>query len=348
MKHCNLEKVDNLLNQLIADEVAPGMSIAVVTKDEKWMKCYGNRQLIPTIEANTMDTIWDLASISKVLVTTTCILKLIEEGLITLNTTIKSVITEFENEDLTIKECITHTSAFPADVVGYKTMSTEEIYEKVMKMDKEDELLNKVNYSDVNFILLGLVVARLKGSLDEYAANVMFKPLQMNNSCYKPKEELKERCAAYENIEARGGVVRGVVHDGKAFKLGGVSGHAGVFSTLEDITHYVEMLLNGGVYHGVRFFEESTIELLKTCQTEGMNEKRSIGWIISDPNYPLGDYRSEHTLYHTGFSGPSMLIDFDKGIGCIVLCNRVHPSRDNKKILTARKDIHNVVYSLID
>ena len=348
MKHCNLEKVDSLMKQLIEDNVAPGISIAVVTENEKWMNCYGNRQLIPEVEANTIDTIWDLASISKVLVTTTCILKLIEEGLISLDTTIKSIIPELQNETLTIKECITHTSGFPADVVGYKTMSKEEVYEKVYTMDKEAELVNKVNYSDVNFIILGLVIARLKGSLDAYAREVMFEPLQMFNTYYCPGPELKSRCAAYEEIEARGGVVRGVVHDGKAYKLGGVSGHAGAFSTLEDITHFVEMLLNDGVYHGERFFEESTIELLKTCQTPDKNEFRSIGWILSDKNYPLGDYFSEHTIYHTGFSGPSILVDLEKKLGCIVLCNRVHPSRDNKKILTARKDIHNVVYSLID
>ncbi|MGN1343468.1 MAG: serine hydrolase domain-containing protein [Traorella sp.] len=348
MNYNNLDKLDNLVNQLMKEGISAGINMAVVTPTEKWFKTYGNRQNIPTVEKATLDTIWDLASCSKVLVTTTCILKLREEGLLDLDTKVKDILPKLSDETLTIKECITHTSGFPADIDGYKKMSMEEMIESVWKMKKVSELEHKVNYSDVNFILLGWVIAKLKGSLDGYAKEVMFEPLQMNNTCYNPKPELKERCAAYEDIPARGGVVRGVVHDGKGYKFMGISGHAGVFSTIEDISHYVEMLLNDGIYHGVRFFREDTMNLLKTCTTVGMNEKRSIGWVISDPNYALGKKFSEHTLYHTGFSGPSILIDLDKKIGCIVLANRVHPTRDNKKILTARNDIHDAVYALLD
>lgn len=348
MNYNNLAKLDDLLNQLIDDGATAGMNVAIVSKDEKWVKSYGNRQNIPSVEKATIDTIWDLASCSKVLVTATCILKLREEGLLDLDTKVKSILPELKDETLTIKECITHTSGYPADIVGYKAMTKEEMVEAVWKMEKLPELENKVNYSDVNFIILGLIVKKLKGSLDSYAKEVMFEPLQMNNTCYNPVPELKERCAAYEDIEARGGVIRGVVHDGKGFKFEGVSGHAGVFSTIDDVTHYVEMLINDGVYHGVRFFSEETMSLLRTCMTENMNERRSIAWVISDENYPLGKKYSEHTLFHTGFSGPSILIDLDKKVGCIVLANRVHPSRDNKKILKARNDIHDAAYALFE
>ena len=348
MNYNNLEKLNALLEHLIDDGAAAGMNVAVMTANEKWMKSFGNRQNVPTVEAATLDTIWDLASCSKVLVTTTCILKLREEGLLDLDTKVKDILPLLSDETLTVKECITHTSGYPADINGYKAMTKEEMIEAVWAMKKVPELIGKVNYSDVNFILLGLIVAKLKGSLNGYAEEIMFKPLQMNNTCYNPAPELKGRCAAYEYIENRGGVVRGIVHDGKGFKFEGVSGHAGVFSTIEDVTHYVEMLFNDGVYHGVRFFREDTMELLRTCTTADLNERRSIGWVISDPNYALGKRFSEHTLYHTGFSGPSILIDLDKKIACVVLANRVHPSRDNKKILTARNDIHDAVYALLD
>ena len=348
MNYKNLEKLDELVKKLMDDGISAGLNIAVVTPQEKWIKTYGNRQVIPTVEKATLDTIWDLASCSKVLVTTTCILKLREEGLLDLDTKVKDILPQLGDETLTIKECITHTSGYPADVDGYKLMSKEEMIEAIWKMKKVPELENKVNYSDVNFILLGLIVAKLKGSLDGYAREIMFEPLKMTNTCYNPAAELKDRCAAYEDIAARGGVVRGVVHDGKGFKLGGVSGHAGVFSTIEDVTHYVEMMLNDGVYQGVRFFSEDTMNLLRTCTTEGMNERRSIGWVISDPNYALGKNFSEHTLYHTGFSGPSIVIDLDRKIGCVILANRVHPTRENKKILTARNDIHDAVYALLE
>ena len=348
MNYTNLGKLDALLNELMNDGIAAGLNIAVMTPEQKWIKTYGNRQNVPTVEKATLDTIWDLASCSKVLVTTTCILKLREEGLLDLDTKVKDILPKLADETLTVKECITHTSGYPADINGYKAMTPEEMIEAVWQMKKLPELENKVNYSDVNFILLGLIVKELKGSLDGYAKEVMFEPLKMNNTTYNPAPELKERCAAYEDIPARGGVVRGVVHDGKGFKFNGVSGHAGVFSTIEDVTHYVEMLFNDGVYHGKRFFREDTMELLRTCTTGHLNEKRSIGWVISDPNYALGKCYSEHTLYHTGFSGPSILIDLDKKVACVVLANRVHPSRDNKKILTARNDIHDAVYACFE
>lgn len=347
MNYAKLHELDQLYHQFVKDEVAPGFNVLVMTKDEKWMKAYGNRQIEPTVEKATLDTIWDVASISKVLVTTTCILKLMEEGLITLDTKIKDVLKDFKEETITIKECISHSSGLPADINGYKTMTKEEMIEAAMNIQRDPEHIGKVNYSDVNFILLGLVIKELKGSLDGYAKEAMFEPLKMYNTYYNPQAELKPRLAAYENIENRGGVVRGVVHDGKAFKLGGISGHAGVFTTIEDISHFVEMLFNDGVYHGKQFFKPETIELLKTCQTEGMNESRSVGWILSCKNYPLGDHPSAHTLYHTGFSGPSVWIDLDRKVACVTLCNRVHPSRSNVKILKLRNDIHNIACDLI-
>lgn len=347
LNYKGLEAFDQLMEHLVQENAAAGMAVALVHPDEKWEKCYGFRQIVPEKEASTLDTIWDLASCSKVLVTSTCIMKLVEEGLITLDTKVSEVLPELLQKEITIKECLTHSSGLPADVDGYKAMSLEEMFDAIWHIEKQADLVGKVHYSDVNFILLGLVVARLKGSLDEYAQKVMFEPLQMMNTCYNPAPCLKERCAAYEDLPLRGGVVRGVVHDGKGFKLGGVSGHAGVFSTLEDVTHYVEMMLNDGIYHGKRFFKEETMQLYRTCFTEKMNERRSIGWIISDSSYPLGQYFSEHTLYHTGFSGPSILIDLDQKIGCVVLANRVHPTRENLKILEARKEIHDAAYQCL-
>lgn len=343
----HLSELDAVMEKAVKDGAAPGMCVALVTPDEKWMKCYGNRQLIPSAEAATIDTIWDMASCSKVVVTATCIMKLIEEGLLSLDTPIYKVLEEFEEKDLTIRHLITHSSGLPADIDGYKMMTQEEMIHAALHVKIKEELVNKVNYSDVNFILLGMIVARLKGSLNGYAEEVMFRPLQMNNTTYNPDPSLKDRCASYEDLPARGGIVRGVVHDGKAFKLGGVSGHAGVFSTIEDLTHYAEMMLNDGVWHGIRFFSEETMELYRTCLTEGMNERRSIGWVISDPNYALGKDFSAHTLYHTGFSGPSIIIDFDRKLAMITLANRVHPSRDNKLILTARNDFHDAAYKCV-
>ncbi|MCF0113716.1 MAG: beta-lactamase family protein [Erysipelotrichaceae bacterium] len=342
-----LQELDTLLSKCIDEGVTPGMCVSLVTPEEKWTKCYGNRQIIPSMEPATLDTIWDLASCSKVISTATCIMKLVEEGILTLDTKISEVFPDFSEKEITIKQCITHSSGLPADINGYKAMSKEEMIYAALHVKQEEEWINKVHYSDVNFILLGMIIAHYKGSLDAYAKEVLFDPLQMINTTYNPSPDVKDRCASYEDLEARGGIVRGVVHDGKAYKLGGVSGHAGVFSTIDDLTHYVEMMLNDGIWHGKRFFKEETIKLYKTCLTEGMNERRSVAWVISDPNYALGKNFSEHTLYHTGFSGPSIIIDFDRKMGLIVLANRVHPSRNNTLILTARNDIHDAAYACV-
>ena len=208
------------------------------------------------------------------LVTTTCVLKLIEEGTITLKTKIADILPQFGQKELTIKDCITHSSGLPADINGYKQMKDDaEMIEAVWKMELEYPTGTQVKYSDVNFILLGLVIAKLKGSLDGYAKQVMFDPLEMSETGYRPDASLRLRCCAEEVMESRGGVVRGVVHDGKAFKLGGVSGHAGVFSTLEDISHYITMLLNDGVYKGKQFFSKRADGIASEMPDRGIERK---------------------------------------------------------------------------
>ena len=332
-----LEALKQYLQQCVEEGIFPGCNCAVITKDDKWTCSVGYKQLVPEKEANGLDTIYDLASISKVLVTTTCILKLIEEGTITLKTKIADILPQFGQKELTIKDCITHSSGLPADINGYKQMKDDaEMIEAVWKMELEYPTGTQVKYSDVNFILLGLVIAKLKGSLDGYAKQVMFDPLEMSETGYRPDASLRLRCCAEEVMESH--------CDAMDF----LSANAGVFSTLEDISHYITMLLNDGVYKGKRFFSKRTIELLQKCQTVGLNEKRSIGWVLSDPNYALGDYASDACLYHTGFSGPSIIVDFKLGIGVVTLTNRVHPSRSDTKILTARNNIHNLALQATD
>ncbi len=342
-----LSILDQYLEKCIDEGVAAGMNIALITKKEKWFKSYGYRQIVPNKVENDLATLWDLASISKVLVTTTCIVKLIEEGLITLDSKLHTILPLLLDKELTIKECLTHTSGYPADISNYKLMTKEEMISALFQVKKQEQFINKVNYSDINFMLLGKVVDTLKGSLASYADEVIFKPLNMKNSGYNPDASWYDLCAAYEEIEARGGLIRGTVHDGKAHVMEGISGHAGVFSTLKDISHFVTMMINDGVYQNKRFFSKESMHLLTTCHTEETNEKRSLGWIISDEKYALGTKFSDVTLFHTGFSGPSVLIDLKKKVACVILCNRVHPTRENKKILTERNNIHNLVYNCI-
>ena len=341
MRNENKKRIEALVQYMVENDISPAVSLAVITKTDSFMTYGGYKQITPEKIENEANTIYDLASISKVLVTTTLILKLMEEGLLSLKKKVKDILPKFNYPDITIKHLITHTAGFPADLANYKKMSKEEMIDAIYHVPLEYETGTKVVYSDLGFILLGLVITSIKGSLETYAQEVLFTPLKMKDTGYNPSSELMSRIASTEVSEERGHIC-GSVHDGKAFKLEGVSGHAGVFSTINDISNFVKMLLQDGVFEGKQILHSATIALMTTLQTEGLNEKRGLGWILSDPNYPLGDYASARTIFHTGFTGSSILIDFEKGVGVVTLSNRVHPSRENKKILEYRNQIHNL------
>lgn len=334
-------QIEQLVRYLIEEEASPAISLAVVSRFESFRVFAGNRQLFPEAVKNDPETIYDLASISKVLVTVPLILKLMEEGLLSLKTRVQEILPEFVHAELTIRHLITHTSGLPSDLKDYKKLSKEEMIAKIYKLKLEYEPGTKVLYSDIGFILLGFVIEKLKGNLADYAKTVIFEPLKMKDSCYNPGPELKKRIAATEDSRERG-LIHGEVHDGKAYKLGGISGNAGCFSSIQDISNFVKMLLNRGTFDGRQILNPYSLQLMMTLQTAGLNEKRGLGWILNDINYPLGDYASDSVIFHTGFTGPSILVDFAKGIGVITLANRVHPSRENKKLLELRNNIHNV------
>jgi len=341
MHNENKRKIEALVNHMVECNVAPAVSLAVVSKEETLMFYAGYKQVIPDKIENTQDAIFDLASISKVLVTTSLILKLMEDGLLSLKTKVKDVLAEFVHLDITVSHLITHTSGLPSDVINYKSMSKEEMIEAIYHVPLEYETGTKVLYSDVGFILLGFIIMKIKGDFESYAKEVLFSPLKMKDTGYNSSIEVLDRIVSTESSKDRG-VIRGVVHDGKAFKLGGVSGNAGCFSTLSDMSNFAKMILNNGRFDGKQVLHPLSIRKLTTLYTEGLNEKRSLGWVLSDESYPIGDYASEKVIFHTGFTGPSVLIDFEKEIAVITLANRIHPSRENKKIIEFRNQIHNL------
>ncbi len=338
------DELIEFLNHCIERKEIAGTSCALITPLETQYFALGNKQLIPSKEENDLDTIWDVASLSKVIVTTSCILKMIEADEVSLTTSIKSILPDFIHSCVTIKQCLLHTTGLPADIANYKQMSKTEMINAAFSTPLSHSTDSQVVYSDINYILLGKVIEQIHGDIEEYASQVLFQPLQMNESGYNPCSKVINRCAAYEYIENRGGIVRGVVHDGKAFKLSGVSGHAGLFLTIQDCAKFASALL----CEDLRLFKPETYALLKKCHTSDLNEKRTFGWVFSDPKYPLSDLSSECTLFHTGFSGGSILIDYTNKLAFVCLSNRVHPSREAKDFLVSRKKIHELAYKCIN
>ncbi|WP_411682745.1 serine hydrolase domain-containing protein [Clostridium thailandense] len=345
------EYLRKYIKKCIDEKVLPGACFGIITRQESEIYAEGHSELIPTKKLTNAEVIYDLASLSKVISTTTIILKLIEDGQITLFTNVYDILPDFKYKDITIYNLLTHTSGLPADIYDYEELcgSKEDMLKRVFSTELEHEIGKKVEYSDIGFILLGLIIEKVVGPMDVYFNENIAKPLDMRDTCYNPKENLIDRCAPTECTDLRG-CIKGTVHDEKSYILGGVSGNAGLFSTVKDLGRFCKMMLNKGSFHGKRILSESSIKMILEYNTEGLNEKRGLGWHIKDKfdhTSSIGDLASKSTIYHTGFTGTSMFIDFENQFAFILLTNRVHPSRDNMKLIELRKNINNIAETAI-
>ena len=336
-----IEIIKESLKEVVDQGKIPGGTFGIVTPDNEEYGYYGYSQLIPEKRLNNIDTLYDLASCSKVVATTTMILKLLEDNLINLDDKVNKHLPDFKYYDVTIKHLLTHTSGLPADDKRYKEcLNKDELISFIYTLNLNNKPGSFVEYSDFNFILLGLIIEKYKGNLEDYANELIFKSLGMNNTMYNPYlKNRKEDCACAEVSETRG-VIQGVVHDGKGFILNGLSGNAGLFSCVKDLGKFSKMMLN----NGYPILKKETIDLLKKSYTEGLNLPRTLGWMFADKNTSCGDKISDVSLYHTGFSGSSIYIDYVNSLAIILLINRVHPTRNNLEVITeARKRIHNAL-----
>lgn len=334
--------LDELLKKYVDSKHVPGIVVGVVNKDKtEYHSCgkMGYPEFIDNPKDVNEDTIYDLASCSKVVATTTMILKLIEEGYFDINTLVKDIIPEFKFENIRIWHLLTHTSGLVADNKDYKKCNSRaELWQFTLKQDVTFKEGSKVDYSDFGFIILGKIIEKYKGSLEDYASELIFKPLGMSRTMYNPYlKGFKEQCCPAEVTKERG-VIQGIVHDGKANKLDGLSGNAGVFSSVKDLSKFVLMYLN----NGSPILKKETIELVDKSYTKDLNISRTLGWIYNDPSMPSYPLGSEHSLYHTGFSGSSIYIDLEKQMGIVILTNRVHPTRVND-ISDIRKEVHQTI-----
>lgn len=338
----NLDGAKGLLEGYVERGLIPGAALAIVTPEEAKVAHVGYRSLVPEKVLLEEDAIYDLASVSKVVATTTMALRCIEKGHFSLQSTVQSILPEFPHPQVTIEHLMTHTSGVCGDDKAYKTCrNKEELKAFFFEKPLEFEPGTKVLYSDFGYILLGFVIEKFHGTLDAFAQEQIFRPLEMEDTGYRPADRgLVSRCVPTEVTEDRG-VVQGIVHDGKALRLDGVSGNAGVFSTARDLSHFLQMFLGNGAYHGRRILSTSTVALLRKCYTPGLNLRRTLGWIVDEKSSAFGDYYSPHCLFHTGFTGTSLYLDFDRSCGIVLLTNRVHPTRENPNIKLVRDTVHN-------
>ena len=323
-----LGAVDSVIEHSIADGNIPG-AVLVVGHDGAvvYRKAYGNRALELRREAMTLDTIFDLASLTKVIATTTAVMQLFEQGKVRLNDPVAKYLPEFAQngkEDITVRQLLTHYSGLAPDL-DLKTPweGKETAYRMAFAETPAQAPGSQFTYSDINFVVLGALVERVSGeTLDAYTVRHIFAPLKMTHTRYVPPAAWRRQIAPTQYDENEH-MLRGVVHDPTARRMGGVAGHAGLFSTADDLAKFAQALLDGG--GGIL----SSVTVKKMTQPEQPPMApvlRGFGWDIDSPfSSNRGDLLPVGSFGHTGFTGTSMWIDPTTRTYIILLTNAVHP-----------------------
>jgi len=340
-----LGKIDEAIESAIARKKCPGGVVWLESRGQSYHKAFGNRSVYPKSEEMSEDTIFDSASLTKVVATTPSVMKLIEEGKIGIEDKVQKYVPELigdsNKSEVTIRHLMTHTSGLPAGIRrGYDWAG----YENGIRMACAETSYGGAGvaykYSDINFILLGEIVRRVSGvGLDVYAKQKIFAPLKMVDTQYRPASALRSKIAPTTRM-AGASVLRGTVHDPTCRSMGGVAGHAGLFTTAADLARYARMMLNGGELDGVRVFKKETVAMMTSVQSpSGIVARRGLGWDIDSPYAgPRGEVFPRGSYGHSGWTGTSLWIDpFSKSF-LVFLSNRNHPT-EKGSVLSLRYNI---------
>ena len=339
-------RVDSLINVAIADHAAPSMAIAIGRYDKLiYLHSYGRLTYADTAPAVDEHTRFDLASLTKVIATTTAAMMLEEQGRLDINRTVASYLPAFNAPDkqaITVRMLITHRGGLEAFAPLWHTLKGRDQYlAAINSRPLAYTPGTKSIYSDWDFVLMGLIVEHISGeTLDTFTARHIFGPLGMTETGFRPDTVAKRHIAPTEIDSARG-LVWGSVHDENADALGGVSGHAGLFSTARDLAIFARMLLNGGSVGSVRILAPTTIVRWTAAQDAGSS--RALGWDTPALHSSAGRFFSPRSYGHTGFTGTSIWTDPERGVWVVLLTNRVYPTRNNNKHVELRRNIADAV-----
>ena len=325
-----LAVIDRLAEQGIREGKLPGCVVAIGRRGKLVLvKAYGNRQTEPEPQPMTVDTLFDMASVTKPVATASSIFLLIDAGKLSLDDLVSKHIPEFAQngkEKVTILQLLTHQSGLiPDNSIRDYAMGHDEAFRNIFALEPQSEPGTRFRYSDVGFLVLGELVHRISGKpLDQFSQSRIFEPLGMTETGYRPAEELRARAAPTEHRDGKW--IRGEVHDPRAFALGGVAGHAGLFSTAADLAVYAQMLLNGGTSGSTRILSTAAVGQMTAPQPVSSGV-RTAGWDMRT-GYSTngGDLRSDRAFGHGGFTGTGLWIDPQTELFVIFLSNRVHPN----------------------
>jgi CubicO group peptidase (beta-lactamase class C family) len=362
----HLNSIDDVVAASIQAGETPGAVVLVARRGRiAYFKAFGNRSVRPKTEPMTVDTVFDMASLTKVVATAPSIMLLVEKGALRLEDKVKRYLPKFSGggkENITLRQLLTHYSGLPPDFdLSRQWSGYPAALEELWKINTSSEPGKEFVYSDLNFIALGEIVRAVSGeTLDVFSRERVFVPLDMKDTGFHPPEKTIPRIAPTEtrkstlkylkgeSSQAQPDVMlRGEVHDPTAWRMGGVAGHAGLFSSAQDLAIYAQMLLDCGAYPGGRLLSSATVQAITAPQSpSNSHQVRGYGWDI-DTSYssPRGDIFAKG-YGHTGFTGASLWILPPTEGFIIILTNRVHPD-GGKDVNHLRGAIANIVAGAI-
>ena len=347
-------EIDKVLADFLEQKAFPGGVLAVGYQGKlAYLDAFGHLSYDEDSPAVTTDTIYDLASLTKVVATTTMAMILVDEGFLDLDKPVQDFLPLFQGpgkEKVTVRNLLTHSSGLVAYGDLYNEIQGKQAYlERIQAMDLDYEPGAKSVYSDYGMILLGEILERVAGQpMDVFLEERVYEPLGMNDTGFLPSADLLERIAPTEEDPWRGYMVRGEVHDENAHALGGVAPHAGVFSTAPDLARFLQMILYGGVFEHQRFISRDIVE--EWTQKVGIPDSdRATGWDTkSSEKSSAGKFFSPNSYGHLGYTGTSMWVDPERQLFVILLTNRVHPTRENNLIRQVRPAVADAVVQALE
>ncbi|MFL5635625.1 MAG: serine hydrolase domain-containing protein [Gemmatimonadaceae bacterium] len=363
-------RLDSIVSVAMSEGAAPGVALAVGRYGRLvHLRSYGHIDVAADSPPVTDSTMFDMASLTKVVATTTAAMILEDEGLLNLDSTVRSYLPELNDSakaKITVRMILTHSGGFEAFYPLWREHHGRADY--LAQINARPLVYNPGDstiYSDWDFILAGLIIERITGTtLDQFLATRVWQPLQMHDTGFNPLAEgplpadsactagfradhpllgriaVTELDTVYRHIK-----VHGVVHDENACALGGVAGHAGLFSSVRDVAIFSQMMLNGGQYNGVRLIQPTTIARWTARQSN--RSSRALGWDTPSDRSSAGKYFSPRSFGHTGFTGTSIWLDPERGVFVVLLTNRVNPTRANLRHEALRRAIADAVQTAI-
>lgn len=363
VKNFNYEAIDKAVLEAIEQRAFPGAAVALGDKNGIFYKAhYGNASVFDsekpcfekepeeftgTIVPVTENTLYDMASCTKILSTTMVAFRMIDMGKIALYDSISRFIDVPEDKkDIEIRHLLTHTSGIKAHfLLQNDGRPNTEAAQIILDMPLSTPTGTKVEYTCMGYILLGKILEKVGGKpLDVLADELVFKPLGMYNTCYNPLDKGYTDIAVTEYEERLGVYKKGIVHDENACFMGGVSANAGVFSTAEDVAKLATMISSGGYHNGKVFISPSLMKLARLDMTGERGEGRGLGFVVKREGTlsAMGDLYPGGSFGHNGYTGTSMYIHGDNGLYVILLANRVHFTRQSDRIFRFRRVFHNL------